>query len=199
MKPVPAWPRQVFVAVGGATGLVALLLSFLSPGWLRLAGASPNWLVLWLLPWAWSQGSIAGLAGACILGFALETMTIGAATPLYGLTLLAWFWGRQARLRKISLPNPATMAVQATLGSLLVDATVMVQLRLLADPRSGHAQPGGGILSSDVAAAGWFGREIANAGFHGTIAAALVTGFLAPLVGTLLLRLWYRLDQTHHG
>ena len=199
MKFAATWSQQVLVGIGGATGLVALLLSFLSPSWLRLAGVGPNWLVLWLLPWARSQGPIAGLIGACILGFALETMTIGAATPLYGLALLAWLWGRQTRPRKINLPSPATLAIQASLGSLLVDVTVMMQLRLLADPRSNHGQPGAGILSSDVAAAGWFGREVANAGFHGSIAAALVTGFLAPLVSTVLLRLWCQLDRIHHG
>ncbi|MCY4359675.1 MAG: hypothetical protein OXC47_03300 [Cyanobacteria bacterium MAG APA_bin_95] len=198
MKPATAWPQYLLVGAG-ATGLVALLLSFSSPGWLQLGGVRPNWLVLWLLPWALSQGSIAGLIGACILGFALETMTIGAATPLYGLALLAWLWGRRKGYSRISLPSPAAMAIQASLGSLLVDVTVMMQLRLLADPRSSHAQPGSGILSSDVAAAGWFGREMTDAGFHGVLAAALVTGFLAPLVSRLLLRLWYRLERSHHG
>lgn len=199
MTPGTAWPKIVLIGAGGATGVAALLLSFLSPGWLRLGGVSPNWLILWLLPWARSQGAIAGLVGACLLGFALETMTIGAATPLYGLALLACLWGRLARPRKISIPSPATMAIQASLGSLLVDVTVMMQLHLLADPRSGHTQPGAGILSSDVAAAGWFGQEIVNAGFYGTIATALMTGFLAPLVSRLLLRLWCQLDQTRHG
>ena len=198
MKPATAWSRSVLVGAG-ATGLVVLLLSLSSPGWLRLGGVGPNWLVLWLLPWALSQGPTAGLIGACLLGFALETMTIGTATPLYGLALLAWFWGRGTGYRQISLPSPATMAIQASFGSLLVDVTLMLQLRLLADPRSSHVQPGSGILSSDVAAAGWFGREITDAGLHGTIAAALVTGFLAPLVSTLLLRLWVHLDRSHHG
>ena len=190
----------MLIAVGGATGLVALLLSLSSPGWLGLAGMRPNWLVLWLLPWALSQGSTAGLIGACILGFALETMTIGAATPMYGLALLAWSWGRRVGYgySRISLPRPVAMAARACLGSLLVDATIMMQLRLQADPRSSDAQPGSGILSSDVAAAGWFGREITGAGFHGTIATALVTGFLAPLVSMLLLRLWYRLGWSRH-
>ncbi len=190
-------PQSVLVC-GCATGLLALQLSFASPGWLMLDGVSPNWLVLWLLPWALSQGTMAGLIGASILGFALETMTIGAATPLYGLVLLAWLWGRGTGYRQLSLPSPAAMAIQASLGSLLVDCTLMVQLRLLADPRSSHAQPGSGILSSDVAAAGWFGREIGDAGLHGTIAAALVTGFLAPLASTLLLRLWFHLDRRRH-
>ena len=198
MKPATAWSRSVLVGAG-ATGLVVLLLSLSSPGWIRLGGVGPNWLVLWLLPWALSQGPTAGLIGACLLGFALETMTIGTATPLYGLALLAWFWGRRTGYRQISLPSPATMAIQASFGSLLVDVTLMLQLRLLADPRSSHVQPGSGILSSDVAAAGWFGREITDAGLHGTIAAALVTGFLAPLVSTLLLRLWVHLDRSHHG
>ena len=178
-----------------ATGLAALLLAFFSPAWLRLDGVSPNWLVLWLLPWALSQGPTAGLIGACILGLALDAMTIGDATPLYGLALLAWLWGRLG-YRQPSLPR---LAIQASLGSLLVDCTLMLQLRLLAEPRSGHAQPGSGILSSDVAAAGWFGREIATAGLHGTIAAALITGFLAPLVSTLLLQIWYHLNRNHHG
>ena len=198
MKPATARPKPVLL-VAGATGLVALLLSFSSPGWLRLGGVGPNWLVLWLLPWALSQGPLAGVVGACILGFALEAMTIGAATPLYGLALLAWLWGRTGQ-RRISRPQPglAAVALQASLGSFLVDLTVMAQLRLLADPRSGPGQPGSGILSSDVAAAGWFGRETTGAGFHATLAAALVTGFLAPLVSTTLLRLWYRLDGSHH-
>lgn len=195
----PATTRRQFVLVCGcATGVVALQLSFSSPGWLMLGGVSPNWLVLWLLPWALSQGPTAGLIGASVLGFALETMTIGAATPLYGLALLAWLWGRLTGYGQLSFPSPAIMAIQASLGSLLVDCTLMLQLRLLADSYSSPAQPGSGILSSDVAAAGWFGREIAGAGLHGTIAAALVTGFLAPLVSTLLLRLWYHLGRSHH-
>jgi len=198
MKLAAAWSRSVLVGAG-ATGLVALFLSLSSPGWLGLGGVGPNWLVLWLLPWALSQGSTAGLVGACILGFALETVTIGAATPLYGLALLAWSWGRRTRYRQISFPSPATLAIQASLGSLLVDVTLMLQLRLLADPRSSHVQPGSGILSSDVAAVGWFGREITDAGLYGTIAAALVTGFLAPLVSMPLLRLWCHMDRSRHG
>lgn len=197
MRPATAWSLSVLIGAG-ATGLVVVLLSLSSPGWLRLGGVGPNWLVLWLLPWVLSQGTRAGLIGACILGFALEAMTIGSATPLYGLALLAWFWGRRAGYRHVSPPSPAAMAIQASLGSLLVDVTLMLQLRLLADPRASHLQPGSGILSSDVAAAGWFGREITSAGLHGTMAAALVTGFLAPLVGALLLRLWCPPDRSHH-
>lgn len=199
MRPATASPPSVLIGAG-VTALVVLLLSLSSPGWLRLGGVGPNWLVLWLLPWALSQGLRAGLIGACLLGFALEAMTIGSATPLYGLALLAWFWGRRTGYRRVSPPSPVAMAIQASFGSLLVDVTLMVQLRLLADPRASHLQPGSGILSSDVAAAGWFGREITSAGFHGTIAAALVTGFFAPLVGALLLRLWRPPDRSHrHG
>ncbi len=199
MRSATASPPSVLIGAG-VTALVVLLLSLSSPGWLRLGGVGPNWLVLWLLPWALSQGLRAGLIGACLLGFALDAMTIGSATPLYGLALLAWFWGRRTGYRHVSPPSPVAMAIQASFGSLLVDVTLMVQLRLLADPRASHLQPGSGILSSDVAAAGWFGREITSAGLHGTIAAALVTGFLAPLVGTLLLRLWRPPDRSHrHG
>ena len=199
MKPATAWSPPLLLSAG-ATGLVVLVLSLASPGWLRLDGVGPNWLVLWLLPWTLSQGVRAGLISACILGFALETVTIGSATPLYGLALLAWAWGRRTGYRPLSLPSPAAMAIQASFGSLLVDLTLMLQLRLMADPRSTQLQPGSGILSSDVAAAGWFGREITDAGLHGTIAAALVTGVLAPLVGTLLLRLWCQPVRSHrHG
>ena len=199
MRPATTWSRSVLIGAG-ATGLAALLLSLSSPGWLRLGGIGPNWPVLWLLPWVLSQGTRAGLVGACILGFALETMTIGSATPLYGLALLAWLWGRRTGYRQVSLPSPAAMAVRGSFGSLLVDATLMLQLRFLADSRASHLQPGSGILSSDVAAAGWFGREVTTAGLHGTMAAALLTGFLAPLVGTLLLRLWPPQDRSrHHG
>ena len=199
MKPVTAWSRSVLLGAG-VTGLAVLVLSMLSPNWLRLGGVPPNWLVLWLLPWSLSQGAMAGLIGACILGFAMETLTIGSATPLYGLALLAWFWGRQTGYRHVSPPSPAAMAIHASFGSLLVDVTLMLQLRFLADPRARHVQPGSGILSSDVAAAGWFDREIIDAGLHGAVAAALVTGFLAPLVGTLLLRLWRHPDRSRrHG
>ncbi len=197
MKPAKVWPQSLLL-VGGITGLAALMLSLLSPSWLRLGGISPNWLVLWLLPWSLSQGSHAGLMGAVFLGFSLETLTIGAATPLYGLGLLAWLWGRLRRYYHLNHPNPLTMATQAILGSLAVDLTLMVQLHLMADLCSPQMQFGPGSLCSHGAPVGWSGGEIAAAGLYGTMAAAVVTGLLAPLVSTVLLRLWYRLDGSHH-
>ena len=198
MKSDAAWPQSLLIGAG-ATGLAALALSFSSPGWLRLGGVGPNWLVLWLLPWTLSQGFTAALVGACTLGLALDAMTIGAATPLYGLALLAWLWRPRRGYGQNHVPSRAALAIQASLGSLLVDVTLMAQLRLMAEPRSNPGLPDSGILSSDVAAAGWFGREITAAGFHGTVAAALLTGFLAPLVSRLLLQLWHYLDRSRHG
>lgn len=186
--------------VAVATALMALGLGLLSPGWLRLSGAGPHWLILWLLAWALSKGPVAGVTAGSLLGIGFDTLTIGSATPLYGLALLGYAWGRRGRRHKHGQPGSwPFLAIQASLGSLLLDLTILLQLRLGADPMRGSVSPDAGILPSDVAAAGWSWLDIGTAGLHGTFAAALVTGLLAPVTVALLIQLWQRLDRLKHG
>lgn len=182
------------------TALVALGLGLLSPSWLRLSGAGPHWLILWLLSWSLCKGPMAGITAGGLLGIGFDTLTIGSATPLYGLTLLGYVWGRWGRRhRHGQLGSWPFFAIQASLGSLLLDLTILLQLRLAADPMTGSVSPDAGILPSDVAAAGWSWLDIGTAGLHGTFAAALMTGLLAPITVALLMLLWQRLDRLQHG
>ena len=183
-----------------ATALLALALGLLSPSWLRLSGFGPNWLILWLLSWSLCKGPIAGVTGGSLLGIVFDTLTIGSGTPLYGLSLMGYVWGRLGRRQKHTQPRSwPFLAIHATLGSLLVDLTILLQLRLTADPVTGAMSPDTGILPGDVAAAGWSWLDIGRAGLHGTFATALITGLLAPVAVVLLTLLWQRLNQLQHG
>ena len=82
-----------------ATGLLVPLLTLASPGWLKLDGVPPAWAVLWLLPWALSEGRRAGGAAGLGLGLLLDGLHGSPVSLVPGLALAAAVALRQAALQ----------------------------------------------------------------------------------------------------
>ena len=71
-----------------ASILLAPLLTLAAPGWPRLAGVGPCWAILWLLPWALSEGRRSGVLAGAILGLLLDSLHQGGVSEMPALMLL---------------------------------------------------------------------------------------------------------------
>ena len=146
-----------------ATALLVPLLVLAAPAPLSLGGVSPNWAVLWLLPWALVDGPLSGAAAGLGLGLMLDALHSGAITEIPVLTLLGWWWGRLGR-------NAPPIERSFNLGLLAL---------------LGAAMQGGLIWLQQL----WWGA--ANvAALHTLLAQTLITGLLAPLFCSLQLLFW---------
>ncbi len=154
----------------GATGLAVPLLTLASPGLLTVGGVGPSWAVLWLLPWALVDGPRSGAVAGVALGLALDGLQLGGATQIPALALLGWWWGRLGR-NGPPIERSFSLGLLAALGSLLVGASLVLQLAL----------PGLGDWSPDL---------VLLSGLHTLLAQGLVTALLAPLLCSLQLLYW---------
>jgi len=152
------------------SAVVLLLLVMATPGWLRLDGASPSWPVLWLLPWAVVEGPWAGLLAGVLLALGLDALQGNGLSALFALPLLGLWWG-QFRDARRPLERSTTLGLQALLGSLFFNATIALQLY-------------------------WRGGVMALAWQH-TLAQALITALLAPMLCSILVLFWRRLSQRY--
>ena len=152
----------------GATGLLVPLLTLASPGFLKIAGVAPSWAVLWLLPWALVDGPASGaIAGLC-LGLVLDGLHLGLPSEVPVLMLLGWWWGRIGR-RGVPIERSYNLGLLAVLGSLLLGASLLLQLY-------------------------WAGQlPLVEAGLHTLVAQSLLTGLLAPVLCSLVLLRWRRI------
>ena len=152
----------------GATGLMVPLLTLALPGFLKIAGVAPSWAVLWLLPWALVDGPASGaIAGLC-LGLVLDGLHLGLASEVPVLMLLGWWWGRIGR-RGVPIERSYNLGLLAVLGSLLLGASLLLQLY-------------------------WAGQlPLVEAGLHTLVAQSLLTGLLAPVLCSLVLLRWRRI------
>lgn len=152
----------------GATGLLVPLLTLASPAFLKIAGVAPSWAVLWLLPWALVDGPASGaIAGLC-LGLVLDGLHLGQASEVPVLILLGWWWGRIGR-RGLPIERSYNLGLLAVLGSLLLGASLLLQLY-------------------------WQGQlPLPVAGLHTLVAQSLITALLAPVLCSLQLLRWRRI------
>ncbi len=184
------------------TGLLVPLLTLAAPSWLRLAGIGPAWAVLWLLPWALSEGRRAALYGALALGLMLDSLHPEPLTLLPGLLLLAWWWGG-LRARQEPIEGSFSIGLLALLGTALLNLTLLLQWLLIgwraagAVPAVAEGMAGGSPLQRQVGPPAeilalplWRWDDLASVGGTMLLAQTLITALLAPLVCSLLLLLW---------
>jgi rod shape-determining protein MreD len=170
-----------------ATALLVPLLSLASPGWLKLAGVSPAWAVLWLLPWALADGRFSGAIAGGALGMLLDSLHPGAVSQIPALVLLGWWWGRIGR-RPPPIERSFSLALLALLGTLALDVSLMLQWAVL----NGSLASSQGIDPARLARPGWTWEDLSGAGVSILLARALLTSLLAPVLASLQLLLWRR-------
>ena len=152
-----------------ASALLVPLLQLLAPNWLSLDGVGPSWAVLWLLPWALVDGPVSGSVAGAALGLVLDGLSIGEISQVPALVLMGWWWGRIGR-RGSPIQRSFNIGLLAWIGALVLGLSLWLQLQL--------------TESSAAVLQGW--------ALHTTLSQALITGLLAPLVGSWQLLIWRR-------
>ena len=152
-----------------ASALLVPILQLASPAWLNLDGVPPSWAVLWLLPWSLIDGPLAGAISGAAIGLVLDGLSLGDVTQVPALVLMGWWWGRIGR-RGPPIQRSLNLGLLAWIGSLILGLSVWIQWLLLGATE--------GLMQS------W--------ALQTTLAQALITGLLAPLVGSWQLLLWRR-------
>ncbi len=152
-----------------ASALLVPILQLASPVWLNLDGVPPSWAVLWLLPWSLIDGPLAGAISGAAIGLVLDGLSLGDVTQVPALVLMGWWWGRIGR-RGSPIQRSLNLGLLAWIGSLILGLSMWIQWLLLGATE--------GLMQS------W--------ALQTTLAQALITGLLAPLVGSWQLLLWRR-------
>ncbi|OUX70743.1 MAG: rod shape-determining protein MreD [Synechococcus sp. TMED90] len=152
-----------------ASALLVPLLQLVAPFWLALDGVGPSWAMLWLLPWALVDGPVSGGIAGAALGLVLDGLSLGDVSQVPALVLMGWWWGRIGR-RGPPIQRSFNIGLLALIGTVVQGLSLWLQLLVLG--------------SSDALLQAW--------ALHTTLAQALITGLLAPMVGSWQLLLWRR-------
>ena len=176
-----------------ATALLVPWFTLASPAWLKLAGVSPAWSVLWLLPWALVEGPVWGAVAGLGLGLLVDSLHSGPVTLVPGLALLGWWWGRLGRKGR-PIQRSFSLGLLALLGSLVLGLSLMLQWGLL----WGLARRAAGSLAAELQPAllalpGWSWEDLGGAGLQALLAQTLLTALLAPMLCSLQLLFWRQL------
>jgi len=172
-----------------ASILLAPLLTLAAHGWPRLAGVGPCWAILWLLPWALSEGRRSGVLAGAIVGLLLDSLHQGGVSEMPALMLLGWWWGRIGRLGS-PVERSFSLGLLALLGTLVLDLTLALQWAVRSGLGGVSHLSSGAIDPALLAQPGWHLDDLAGAGLHGLLARALLTALLAPVLCSLQLLLW---------
>ena len=71
------------------------IIYFWDPNWLEFLGVQPYWPLFWLLPWSMIYGSIDGLKFGLFLGLILDSISPdGSFTQIPGLVLCGLWFGK---------------------------------------------------------------------------------------------------------
>ena len=149
--------RKIFISCA----LLAPFLTLAAPSWFTIAGIGPNWVVLWLLPWALEDGPLSGAVAGLYLGLVLDGITLGEATHIPAFIALGFWWGRLGR-RGPSIERSLNLGLLALLGSALVGLSLWVQIIVVQES----------ITLTPLYI--W--------GMNTLLAQAIITGLLAPIV-----------------
>ena len=140
------------------------------PNWLGFLHFQPYWPLFWLLPWAMINGSIKGLIFGLFLGLILDSITLDSNfTQIPGLILCGVLFGR-FKLNSDSLVGHLRYGLICCLGSLLCGTLYFLQILFK--------------NFSDIP----FLFYVTS--FQNILAEVFLTGFLAPLICSKLLRIF---------
>tara|TARA_Y100001968_G_scaffold257183_1_gene243719 strand:+ start:230 stop:733 length:504 start_codon:yes stop_codon:yes gene_type:complete len=148
------------------SGFAVPFITLLSPEWLAVSGVTPAWSILWLIPFALTQGPYSGcLAGLC-LGLSLDALRLEEITQVPALFILGFFWGVLGQ-KDFPAANPFNIGFLAWTGTVFLSFTLGVQqLFFNLEDRSPNI-------------ANWF--------WHTLLAHSIITGLLSPLICSWLL------------
>ena len=149
-----------------ASAIGVTLLRLIAPSSFLLMGIGPCWELLWLLPWALTEGPISGALAGCSLGLILDAIGLGDGTEIPALVLLGFWWGWLGR-RSPPIEKSWSLGLLAWLGSIFVGLSFWLQLwffQMRGDQMSFHA---------------W--------AFHTIFGQSILTGLLAPIACSWLL------------
>ena len=152
-----------------ASALLVPILQMASPSLIKLDGVPPSWAILWLLPWSLVDGPLAGAIAGAAIGLVLDGLSLGDVSQVPALVLMGWWWGRLGR-RGPPIQRSLNLGLLAWIGALVLGLSLWLQWLVLG--------------SSDGLTQSW--------ALHTTLAQALITGLLAPLIGSWQLLFWRR-------
>ena len=194
-----------------ASALLVPLLTLASPGWLKLDGVPPAWSVIWLLPWALSEGRRAGAAAGLGLGLLLDGLHPGSASLMPGLLLLGWWWGRMGR-KAPPIQRSFSLGLLALLGTALLNLSLILQWALLSwrgvvslqgrvEELAGGAEAlrQAGPQASLLALPLWRWEDLSLVGLQVLLAQTLLTALLAPMLCSLQLIFWRQVGAGWRG
>ena len=140
------------------------------PNWLGFIGIQPYWPLLWLLPWSILNGSINGLILGLFLGLILDALTLDSNfTQIPGLVLCGFLFGR-VKLHSDILVGHFKYGLISSFGSFLCGTLYFLQILF---------------------------KNFSNSTFllfipsiQNILGEVFLTGFLAPLICSQLLRIF---------
>ncbi len=140
------------------------------PNWLGFLGVQPYWPLFWLLPWSMIHGPINGLFFGLFLGLILDSLTLDSNfTQIPGL-ILCGFWFGKIKFHNDILIGHFRYGLICSFGSFLCGTLYFLQILFK------HFSDSTFLL---------FISSLQN-----ILAEVFLTGFLAPLFCSQLLRIF---------
>ena len=140
------------------------------PNWLGFLGIQPYWPLFWLLPWTMINGSINGLIFGFFLGLILDSVTVdNSFTQIPGLLFCGLWFGR-IKIHSDILIGHFRYGLICSIGSFLCGILYFIQ-----------------ILVKNFSD---FSFSLFIPSVQNIFAEVFLTGLLAPLICSKLLRLF---------
>ena len=140
------------------------------PNWLGFLGVQPYWPLFWLLPWSMIHGPINGLIFGLFLGLILDSLTLDSNfTQIPGL-ILCGFWFGKIKFHDDILVGHFRYGLICSFGSFLCGTLYFLQILF------NHFSDSTFLLFISS--------------FQNILAEVFLTGFLAPLFCSQLLRIF---------
>ena len=150
--------------------LLIPIIFFWNPNWIGILGIQPYWPLFWLLPWAMIYGSANGLIIGLFLGLILDSISLGSYSHIPGLIMCGIWFGKFSIKDKVFVEH-YRYGLICSIGSFLCGTSYFLQVLLK------HAHDTNFAI---------YLPSIKN-----ILVQVFLTGLLAPLICSQLLRLFY--------